>query len=123
MDCIKTNHTTHTTNHHTAMNIKQITTRKTKENGTDKTDYSYVLEFNGDEVLLKTSWIKNGKKRVGSVSTLTESDMSVIPKVFPNLSFECYECDGVPTFNHGDIRYHLVSEHQVTIFSDKTVEI
>lgn len=105
------------------MNIKQIITNKTKENGTEKTDYSYMLEFNGDEVTLKTSWMKNGKERGGSVSTLNESDMSVIPKVFPNLSFECYQCGGVPTFNHGDNRYHLVSEHQVTLSRDETLEV
>lgn len=105
------------------MNIKQIITRKTKEIGIDKTDYFYALEFNGDKVTLQTSWIKNGSKNGGSFATLTESDMSVIPKVFPNLSFECYQCDGVPTFNYGENRYHLVSEHQVTLSSDETLEV
>ena len=105
------------------MNIKQITTRKTKEIGIDKTDYFYALEFNGDKVTLKTSWIKNGKKTGGSFATLTESDMNIIPKVFSGLSFECLQCDGVPTFNYGQTRYHLVSEHQVTLSRDETLEV
>ena len=105
------------------MNIKQITTRKTKEIGTDKTDYFYALEFDGDKVTLETSWFKNGIKAGGSFSTLNKYDMSIIPKVFSGLSFECFQCDGVPTFNYGKNRYHLVSEHQVTISSDETLEV
>lgn len=105
------------------MNIKQITTGKTKESGIDKTDYLYLLEFNGSEVTLKTSWTQNGNRRGGSFSTLGESDMSVIPKVFHGLSFECFQCDGVPTFNYGDDRYHLVSEHQVTLSGDEILKV
>ena len=105
------------------MNIKQITTRKTKEIGNDKTDYFYALEFNGDNVTLKTSWSKNGNKAGGSFATLAKSDMSLIPKVFSGLSFDCFQCDGVPTFNYVGNRYHLVSEHQVTIFSDEILEV
>ena len=105
------------------MNIKQITTRKTKEIGNDKTDYFYSLAFNGDKVTLQTSWIKNGSKKGGSFTTLTESDMSIIPKVFSGVSFECLQCDGVPTFNYGKTRHHLVSEHQVTLSSDETLEV
>ena len=105
------------------MNIKQITTRKTKKSGLDKTDYFYTLSFNGDKVTLKTFSLKNGTKTGGSFSTLGGSDMSVIPKVFSGLSFECFQCDGVPTFNYGENRYHLVSEHQVTLFSDEILEV
>lgn len=105
------------------MNIKQITTRKTKENGIDKTDYFYSLEFNGDEVTLKTSWNKNGNKAGGGFATLGESDMSLIPKVFSGLSFECFQFDGVPTFNYRENRYHLVSEHQVTFSIDEILKV
>lgn len=105
------------------MTIKQFTTRRTKESGNDKTDYLYTLQFDGNKVTLRTSWMKNGKESGGLVSTLNESDMGVIPKVFPNLSFECFQEDGVPTFNYKESRFHLVSNYQVTLNPIESLEL